>query len=308
MRRLYKQLSAAVLAATMMLSLPAAGLKVKADGVTGANPSDVYVSFGADLTDSEKSTVTSLMGIQESDLANYTVGQITNDDEKKYLGEYLDANIIGSRALSSVIVVLGDDGDGIDVETKNISYCTPGMYTNALITAGIENADVIVAGPYEITGTAALVGAMKAYADLTGEEISQESMDAAVNELVVTSAMAEDENSEDVEELIAYVKAKVVEGGLNSEEEIGEAVQEGVNRLGISITDTEKESIISLMQKIGELDLDIDNMKEQAGELFDKLEEMGINKESTKNFFQKIWEAIKSFFDSLFGEEEVQSE
>lgn len=308
MRRLYKQLSAAVLAATMMLSLPAAGLKVKADGVTGANPSDVYVSFGADLTDSEKSTVTSLMGIQESDLANYTVGQITNDDEKKYLGEYLDANIIGSRALSSVIVVLGDDGDGIDVETKNISYCTPGMYTNALITAGIENADVIVAGPYEITGTAALVGAMKAYADLTGEEISQESMDAAVNELVVTSAMAEDENSEDVEELIAYVKAKVVEGGLNSEEEIGEAVQEGVNRLGISITDTEKESIISLMQKIGELDLDIDSMKEQAGELFDKLEEMGINKESTKNFFQKIWEAIKSFFDSLFGEEEVQSE
>ena len=308
MRRLYKQLSAAVLAATMMLSLPAAGLKVKADGVTGANPSDVYVSFGADLTDSEKSTVTSLMGIQESDLANYTVGQITNDDEKKYLGEYLDANIIGSRALSSVIVVLGDDGDGIDVETKNISYCTPGMYTNALITAGIENADVIVAGPYEITGTAALVGAMKAYADLTGEEISQESMDAAVNELVVTSAMAEDENSEDVEELIAYVKAKVVEGGLNSEEEIGEAVQEGVNRLGISITDTEKESIISLMQKIGELDLDIDSMKEQAGELFDKLEEMGINKESTKNFFQKIWEAIKSFFNSLFGEEEVQSE
>ena len=149
---------------------------------------------------------------------------------------------------------------------------------------------------------------MKAYADLTGEEISQESMDAAVNELVVTSAMAEDENSEDVEELIAYVKAKVVEGGLNSEEEIGEAVQEGVNRLGISIADTEKESIISLMQKIGELDLDIDSMKEQAGELFDKLEEMGINKESTKNFFQKIWEAIKSFFDSLFGEEEVQSE
>ena len=223
MRKLYNKITAVMLAGLMTISLPMAGMTAKADAVADADPSDVYVSFGADLNENEKATVYGLMGIKEDDLENFKVGEITNEDEKTYLGDYLDASVIGSRALSSVIVVIGEKGDGIDVETKNISYCTPGMYTNALITAGIEDADVIVAGPFEITGTAALVGAMKAYAELTGENISAESMDAAVNELVVTSEIAESVNSEDIEQLMAFVKAKVVEGGLDDEEAISKA-------------------------------------------------------------------------------------
>jgi uncharacterized protein YpuA (DUF1002 family) len=274
---------------------------VKADAVTEADPSDVYVSFGADLSDSEKATVLDLMGITESDLDNYKVGEITNEDEKNYLGDYLDASVIGSRALSSVIVVVGNEGDGIDVETKNISYCTSGMYTNALITAGIEDADVIVAGPFEITGTAALVGAMKAYSELTGEDISEESMDAAVNELVVTSEIAEDVDSEDIEQLMAFVKTKVVEEGLNNDEAISEAIDEGASQLGITISDDEKQSIISVMKKIGGLDLDLNSMKEQAKDLYNKLEDMGIDKEQAKNFFQKVIDALQNFFSSIFS-------
>lgn len=301
MRTLTKKLTAAFLAASMIFTLPAAGLTAKADAATGANPKDVYVSFGADLNKNEKTIVMDLLGIKEEDLEDYTVGEITNADEKKYLGDYLDASVIGSRALSSVIVVLGEDGDGIDVETKNISYCTSGMYTNALITAGIENADVIVAGPMEITGTAALVGAMKAYAELTGEKISAESMDTAVNELVVTSQMAESVGSEDIEQLMAFVKAKVVEGGLDNEEAISNAIDEGAEQLGITITEEEKKTIISLMKKISKLDLDIDSMKEQAKDLFNKLEDMGLDKEQAKNFFQKMIDAIQRFFEDLFG-------
>lgn len=301
MKTLYRKITAAVLTAAMVLTMSAAGMTAKADAVSEADPKDVYVSFGADLKGDEKATVMDLLGIAEEDLEDYTVGEITNDDEHKYLGDYLDNSVIGSRALSSVIVVLGEDGDGIDVETKNISYCTAGMYTNALITAGIENADVIVAGPFEITGTAALVGAMKAYSELTGEEISEESMDTAVNELVVTSQMAEDINSEDIEQLIAFVKAKVVEGGLDDDEAISEAIDEGAEQLNITITEEEKQTIISLMKKIASLDLDIDSMKEQAKDLFNKLEDMGIDKEQAKNFFQKIIDAIQSFFNDIFS-------
>lgn len=301
MRRLYKRVTTVVLAAAMVLTLPAAGMTAKADAATDAKPGDVYVSFGADLSSDEKKTVMDLMGITEDDLEDYTVGEITNDEEHEYLGDYLDSSVIGSRALSSVMVELGEDGDGITVETKNISYCTKGMYTNALITAGIENADVTVAGPFEITGTAALVGAMKAYSDLTGEEVSEESMDAAVNELVVTSQMAQDINSDDVEQLMAFVKAKVVEQGLDNDEAISKAIDEGAKELGISVTDEEKQTIISLMKKISKLDLNIDSMKEQAKDLFNKLEDMGIDKEQAKNFFQKIIDALQSFFNSIFG-------
>ena len=303
MRKLCKSISAAFLAMTMALSLPVAGLTVKADAITDAAPEDVYVSFGADLKDDEKAKVMSLLGINEDDLEDFTVGEITNADEHKYLGDYLDASVIGSRALSSVVVVVGQEGDGIDVETKNISYCTPGMYTNALITAGIKDADVIVAGPFEITGTAALVGAMKAYSALTGEDISSASMDTAVNELVITSEIAQEGNisASDIEQLIAFVKAKVVEENLDNDEAISDAIDKGAEELGITITQEEKDSIISLMKKINDLDLDIDSMKDQAKELFNKLEDMGIDKDQAKGFFEKIVEALTEFFKSLFN-------
>lgn len=303
MRKLYKSVTSVFLAMSMVLSLPAAGITAKADAITEAAPEDVYVSFGADLKDDEKAKVMSLLGIDEDDLEDFTVGEITNADEHKYLGDYLDASVIGSRALSSVVVVVGEEGDGIDVETKNISYCTPGMYTNALITAGIKDADVIVAGPFEITGTAALVGAMKAYSALTGEDISSASMDTAVNELVVTSEIAQEGNisASDVEQLIAFVKAKVVEENLDNDEAISDAIDKGAEELGITVTQEEKDSIISLMKKINDLDLDIDSMKSQAKELFNKLEDMGLDKEQAKGFLQKIVDALTEFFKNLFN-------
>ena len=144
---------------------------------------------------------------------------------------------------------------------------------------------------------------MRAYAALTGETISAESMDTAVNELVVTSQMAQqgDISAEDVEQLMAFVKTKVVEEGLDNEEAIGKAIDQGAAELGISVSEEEKQTIISLMKKIGKLDLDVDSMKSQAKELFNKLENMGIDKEQAKGIFQKIIDALTEFFNNLFG-------
>ena len=99
MRRLYKRVTTVALAAAMVLSLPAAGMTVKADAAAGTQSGDVYVSFGADLSSDEKKTVMDLMGITEDDLEDYTVGEITNEEEHEYLGDYLDSSVIGSRAL-----------------------------------------------------------------------------------------------------------------------------------------------------------------------------------------------------------------
>ena len=50
--------------------------------------------------------------------------------------------MIGTRALSSVLIEKKDKGNGIKVTTSNITYCTTGMYQNALATAGVTDADV----------------------------------------------------------------------------------------------------------------------------------------------------------------------
>ena len=100
-----------------------------------------YLALGADLSPQEQMTVLSLLGLSDINVDDYDIISITNADEHEYLDKYLDASIIGTRALSSVLVVGKEAGNGIHVTTKNISYCTEGMYRNALLTAGIEDAD-----------------------------------------------------------------------------------------------------------------------------------------------------------------------
>jgi uncharacterized protein YpuA (DUF1002 family) len=261
---------------------------VLADGIMGEQKE--YISLGADLSQKEKETVLRLLDIENLD--DYDVEYITNEQEHQYLDQYLSKRVIGSRALSSVRVKEG--GDGIEVKTYNISFCTEGMYRNALATAGMENAQVTVAGPFNISGTAALVGAMKAYESMTGKSVSKENLDAANQELVVTGEVAESIGEEEAEQLMALVKEKVVAQNADSLEEIRQIIEDSAQELKVNLSDEDRARIEALMDKISNLDLDLDQLKEQAKDIYNKLEDMGLSFD--EGFFTKL----KNWFLSLF--------
>lgn len=259
-----------------------------------------YLALGANLSAEQQATVLGLLGINPAELADYDVIYITNEDEHKYLGEYVDASKIGTRSLSSVLVVKREQGHGINITTKNISYCTIGMYKNALITAGITDADIIVAAPTPISGTAALVGAMKAYSDMTGETVTEQSMDTALNELVLTGDIAESVgDSEKAEELLAYLKQEVLSRDLSDENEIREVIDEGCERFDVHLSEDEISQLAGLLRKIGDLNLDLDSIKNQAEELYNKLSDIDAG-----GLFDKIagfFKSIADFFRGLFS-------
>lgn len=91
-----------------------------------------YISLGADLTSDEKAKVLALFGVDEKDLDNYKVVYVTNQEEHQYLDSYISSSQIGNQAWSSVLITEGKKGSGINVTTKNVIYCTTGMYANAL--------------------------------------------------------------------------------------------------------------------------------------------------------------------------------
>ena len=203
-----------------------------------------------------------------------------------------------------MVIVKREKGEGIHISTKNISYCTVGMYKNALATAGLEDADVIIAGPFPLSGTAALIGAMKAYADMEEETIDTDSLDAAMNEIVVTGELNES-LGEDVqtEEFMAYVKQKVVEGGLKSKDRIQEVIAEACDKFEIVLNDSEKAQVASLMEKIGSLDINVDSLLEQAGSIYDSLKEMEKSSGFLSRiaaFFKDLFNAVIQFFKELF--------
>lgn len=285
---------------TTGIMLTASPMAVFADS-EGAKAETPYLSMGADLNQQEKAAVLELLGIEESELGNYTTATVTNAEEHEYLDSYLSQSVIGSRALSSVLVEGKGKGNGIQVTTKNITYCTPGMYENALATAGVENADITVAGPFQISGTAALVGAIKAYEDMTGTEVKGEAVDTATNELVVTGQVAENlGDQEKAEQLVGAIKEQVVEGEAVSSQEIGEVIDKAAQEMNVELSPEDRQAIADLMEKIKDLDLDIDSLKEQAKNLYDKIEDLGlkldIDQEQVKGFFQKILDFFKDLF------------
>ena len=282
------------------------------DGVTVDEGDRPYISLGEDLTSDQRATVLRLFGISEEDLSDYDVSYVTNSEEHEYLDGYISSDKIGSKSLSSVVVMQGDEGDGIKVTTYNISYCTVGMYKNALATAGIEDAEVIVAAPFSISGTAALVGAIKAYEVMTGDETDEDNVDAALNELVVTGEITEEtgEDSDTIEGFVAYVKSAVVAGGYTDEDSIEDVIDDGCEQFNISLSESQKQQLVELMQKIGELDLDADTLMEQAQSIYDKvasivgedtLNNIANYLKSDDNIFVRIWNAIVNFFKNLFN-------
>lgn len=275
------------------------------------NENKPYLALGADLSEEQIQIVLDKMGITKDDLKDYDVVYITNEEEHRYLDGYIDSSVIGTNALSSVMVKETDAGSGLRLTTVNINYCTINMYRNALITAGVENADILVVGPFPLSGTAALIGAMKAYEEMSGETLEEEAKTAALAELVITgdvvSSGETEEESDKLQEVIDYIKAEVIAGDISDWEDILAIIEKAELEFNITLTDEQKEQIAGLMQQIADLDIDPTKLLEQAGDLYDKYGEtvLAEAKEILDSIFTEevkasFWDGIKNFFSTLW--------
>ncbi len=298
----WKRILSLVLCAATMVS----GLMLPA-GAEEADSSKPYLVLGEDLNADQLSTVLDLLGVKDPEnyKQNYNVYYTTNAEEHEHFDNYLSQSVIGTKAYSSILLTPGEKGSGIHVTTRNISYCTVEMYQNALITAGVSDVDLVVAGPTNISGTAALVSAMKAYSIMTGEELDDTSVDAANNEIVVTGELGEElGDSDKAAELVAALKNELFADGKNiTENDINEAIDKVCQELGITISDSLRQQIIDLMKKIANSNFDVSALKEQAKDLFNQISSLvnDVSGGDPQGFFTRIWNQIVAFIKSLIG-------
>lgn len=293
---MWNKLLAALLAVAMLVSVSAV-----ASAKEGRKETKGYLVLGEDLKEAEKTKVLKLL--QVDDLEEYVVHYTSNAQEHEAFDSYLSPSVVGKRALSSILMVPGEKGSGISVSAYQINYCTVEMYQNALISAGVEDVAITIAAPMPASGTCALVSAMNAYSILSGEEIDQEKADAAVDELVTTGDLGDAIGDNDkAAELIALLKQQMIEHNL-SKEELSKALEEGCKQYRITIEPQLKQKIIDLLMKIKNTDIDVNKLAQQAGDLYQKvsgtMEKMGITRENTLSFFQKLAHLLADFLDSL---------
>lgn len=262
-----------------------------------------YLALGADLTQDQQATVLSLLGVDATKLDSYSVSYVTNAEEHQYLDKLLDPNAIGTKSLSSVVVYEAPKGSGLNITTKNISFCTEGMYRNACATAGIQDATIVVAGPSNISGTAALVGIFKAYQAMSGKSIDVATINGALSELVTTGNIEgalSNVDPETIEQLLAYLKQYMAENNLHDETSIGNAVDQAAKDYGVVLSDSERKQVVELLMTLDKLDLD----PSALSGLVSGYQKVNDAASSVGDFFKQLGEKITGFFKGLFGQKE----
>lgn len=248
-----------------------------------ASTKDSRVTIGADNTEEQVNTVYSFFGI---DRGNVQEIQVTNQEERKYLADWIPEEKIGNIAISCSYIETRDSG-GIELETHNINYVTAEMYKNALATAGITDAKVIVAAYRPVSGTGALTGIYKAYEDITGEVIDESLKEVATAEMVITGEI-QDTLGDASPEFINELKLKLELTKDMTDAEIRVLIVETAEEYDAELTDEQIEQILKLVKKMNELGVD--------AETFIKITETG---ESIKSGADSFFEAVGNFFKGI---------
>ena len=261
---------------------------------------DARAVMGADITAEQKTAVYKTFGIDEGSVTELTV---TNDEERKYLDGLVDESIIGTKSISCVYIEVLGEGEGLDVSVSNINWCTQEMYANALVTAGISDAKLIVTSPVEgISGTAALTGVYKAYEDITGEQLDEIAKLAGTQELVVTAELADQIGSYDAVVIVNELKKVLAETVNMSDDEVKAEIKSIAAENNIAVSDGQVEQLLSLCRSLEKLDPD--QLKAKVEEMQDTVKKLAGAQEKLKEItasMQTFFENVGKFLSNLFS-------
>ncbi|WP_414051380.1 DUF1002 domain-containing protein [Macrococcus animalis] len=314
--KLYKKL----LLISMLLLIFVTPFK-NAQAVTEEAWSEAVTVYGAALEQNSdlQSKTKSLLGTEDSDKVAY----VHANDLTKYLKLQSNDNVLKS----SIRIKKLASGDGLTLNINQtagkITKITEDTYKNALLTAGITDAEVTIAAAEDVTGESALAGVYKAF-EAQGETIDTSRTQAAQNELSsITSinqenAGKEGYSQEQLNKAIAEAKAEIAKQGANlNTTEIKNIVVQKIENNGLNniLNDNQINIIVNFInnaQNTGVFsgenkDKFINGTKEYVNEIknsdgfkqaADKAKDMG---NSIKDSLQKegVWDKFMNFIQSI---------
>ena len=322
----FKKISITTLTAMSLIGASLAVLPQSASATTNGIDTTVVdekwgkptVIYGGGLSESQITETEKLLGIENPE--NVAAGSVTGQDLINYLG---DGSGNTSSMISSVLVQKQDSGEGVDVEIvtpENISQITQDQYANAAITAGVKDVKIIVASISKVTGESALSGIYKAF-DVNGEELDQERMEVAQDELETTNEIAQENagNEEfdtakfdqaiiEIKQSLAGLKEQ--QGELATKEDVERIINEALekNNLQNAVTQDQIDQLMALFEKYQQTSaIDSAEVKEQLknlsntvqdkfGDALQQAEDSGLV-DKVGNFFSQIWNAIVGLFN-----------
>ncbi|WP_409021958.1 DUF1002 domain-containing protein [Dellaglioa sp. P0083] len=284
--------------------------------------SNPVVTLGTSLTDSQKSGTLSTLTASLNGSTTYSTLPVNGATLVKYLNSSGGSFTSTSGVWSSAMVQKTSSGSGINVEIldyngkNNITTITENQYKNAALTAGVTDANIYVTSATPIDGSGALAGVYAAFAQ-NGDTLNTNQVTAAQNEMSTLSDITQANKSKDgytdsqLNNAVAGAKKDMAkEGSSITNNQITTIVNNQItnNNLTNVITDNQKQDIIAVLIKIRDSGaLDSSNFKSQASKVATNIQDGAkdifskLDTAENRNFLQKIWDAIVSFFNAIWS-------
>nr|WP_263313369.1 DUF1002 domain-containing protein [Mammaliicoccus sp. Marseille-Q6498] len=299
--------------------------KQQAKAVTQEAWDNAVTVYGASLENnaSAKNTTSNLLGTKNSDKVTY----VNADDLNKYLNMQSSNDVLKS----SIRITKTSEGSGLNLtinqDQGKITKVTEDTYKNALMTAGIQDADVTIASSEDVTGESALAGVYKAF-EAQGEKVDANKTKVAQEELSTINQIASENQGQEgfsqsqLNKTIAESKQAVAEKSGNvSVTEITNIVNQKIEDNGLTniVNNNQINMIVNVIDKAqqnGSFSGEnakkfINSSKDYVNNLVKsddfknakkKAEDIGNNvkdKLQDQGFWDKIVNAIKDIFNAI---------
>lgn len=261
------------------------------------------VTIGVNNTTEQRQKILNYFGVNENEVV---VLEVNNKEEREYLGGIATEAQLGTKTYSCAYVEPTNSG-GINVKTANITWVTSSMVASTLSTAGMTNANAVIAAVFPVSGTGALTGVMKAFEDASGEKLDEDKKELASEELITTGDLGDEIGQDKATGVVNDVKAEVIKNGTSDVTQIADIINNVTNNYNVTLTDAQVKQITDLMEKIAAQNYDYDSMKQTLNNVSDvvkdNLQEAGEDVESSGilDSIGDFFSSIGDWFSNLFG-------
>ncbi len=268
-----------------------------------AEAGEARAVIGANLTEDQIASVYNMFGVERGSV---TEMKVTNAEERSYLEGFVDSSLIGTNSISCVYIEILPEGEGLQIATQNLNWCTQEMFVNALVTSGIYDAKIIVAAPFEVSGTAAMTGIYKAYEDITGEKIDEAAKLLGTQELVITGELADQIGSYDAVEIVNQLKLILDETEKMSDEELKAQIKIIADEYNVKLVDSQYEQLISLCRAFEKMNGDelkekVEYVQNTAKKLAEAQEKVSGITQTIKNVVEKVTDFVERVINLFTG-------
>lgn len=218
------------------------------------------ITIGETNNQAQKDELLDLFAAEDGD----EIMTVTFDDTVKAMDGIFDMSGFQPVAFSSTALTCRELGEGLDVTTNNIQLVTPGLYAMALVTAGIGDAELVVAAPTAISGVegmTALTGVFKTWdlAPCDSGNTNAERQRLALEELALTvqigtalGAAGIPNGVQRATDVVLETQKTIVTDQLTGASAIGAALANAERQMGISIPIVQRGELVDLLVRLSE--------------------------------------------------------